>query len=366
MPLVFGPETTRIQLAIPQVFNPRHQLNPLKVFADRRFDGINGSDRTTETHSTEKKVNSTGSRLFVPFLDPIDGVLCLSADATAAEIDARAASHKLRFPLLIDRSATLREQVDATGFAPAASRFGPYCDNIVGMNWKLPNGNIVRIGERVVKTTTGYDLFRFLLSSGQRFGQPVDYVLRLRPDCGITSVYRLSGSVGAVSSAIPHLLKNCWMHWFDAIDMLAGSGECQLRIVVNCPADECPLVESFGSSFATDNSLTFTVEQGVPFPTDGCPDFVFKTLPENIVKLAHTVSQTGGIRCVALCYNGVLHGYVDDRTTTVERVSGLVRDNAEKLQAVGGDWHSRHLHAAIPSLLEAGWISTFLQESNIS
>lgn len=37
MPLVFGPETTRLQLAVPAVFNPRHQLNPLKVFAERRF-----------------------------------------------------------------------------------------------------------------------------------------------------------------------------------------------------------------------------------------------------------------------------------------------------------------------------------------
>lgn len=37
MPLVFGPETTRLQLAVPAVFNPKHQLNPLKVFAERRF-----------------------------------------------------------------------------------------------------------------------------------------------------------------------------------------------------------------------------------------------------------------------------------------------------------------------------------------
>jgi hypothetical protein len=304
--------------------------------------------------------------LFEPFLDSIDGVLCLSADATAADIQAQVGSHKLRFPLLIDPKATLREQVDSTGFAPGSSRFGPFCDNIVGMNWKLPNGQIVRIGERVVKTTTGYDVFRFLLNSGQRFGQPVDYVLRLRPDCGMTTVTWLTGSASAVSSAIPKLLKNCWMHWFDAIDMLAEDGDCRLRIVVNCPIDELPVVERFLSSFARENTLQSTSERDVPFPTDGCPDFVFKTLPENIVQLAQTVAQTGGIRCVALCYNGVLHGYVTDRAATVQRVSELVRDNAEKLQAVGGDWHSRHLHAAIPSLLEAGWVSTLLQESNIS
>ena len=32
-----GPESLRLQLAIPQIFNPRHQFNPMKVFAERRF-----------------------------------------------------------------------------------------------------------------------------------------------------------------------------------------------------------------------------------------------------------------------------------------------------------------------------------------
>ena len=37
MPMVFGTESMRLQLAIPQVFNPRHQFNPMKVFTERRF-----------------------------------------------------------------------------------------------------------------------------------------------------------------------------------------------------------------------------------------------------------------------------------------------------------------------------------------
>lgn len=37
MPLVFGPATTRMQLAIPKIFNPSHQFNPLKVFPERRY-----------------------------------------------------------------------------------------------------------------------------------------------------------------------------------------------------------------------------------------------------------------------------------------------------------------------------------------
>jgi glycolate oxidase len=37
MPLVFGPDSMRLQLAVPAAFNPAHQMNPLKVFDCRRF-----------------------------------------------------------------------------------------------------------------------------------------------------------------------------------------------------------------------------------------------------------------------------------------------------------------------------------------
>ena len=37
MPLVFGPHAMRLQWAVPAVFNPAHQLNPLKVFDHRRY-----------------------------------------------------------------------------------------------------------------------------------------------------------------------------------------------------------------------------------------------------------------------------------------------------------------------------------------
>jgi FAD/FMN-containing dehydrogenase len=132
----------------------------------------------------------------------VDGTLCLPANAIAADIHSQAHAHRLRFPLLLDEATTLREQIAATTHAPVSCRFGPYCDNILGINWRLPSGRIARIGERVVKTTTGYDWLRFLLHSGSRYGEPVDYVLRLRPDYGCTGGMRwtLSQKLGHRSS----------------------------------------------------------------------------------------------------------------------------------------------------------------------
>ncbi len=379
MPLVFGPDALRFQLAVPAVFNPRHQLNPLKVFADRRFEGLNGDaqHQHPKNGSIQNGANGNGhaaeyfkttaERYFEPFLDTIDGVLCLPATATAADVEARAAAHKLRFPLLIDRSATLRDQVEATGFAPASSRFGPLCDNIVGMNWMLPNGRMIRVGERVVKTTTGYDLFRFLLSSGNRFGQPVDYVLRLRPDCGPTTIVTLRGTVESLARAIPDLLKNCWMHWLDSIDYIqtGDPNSTQLRIVVNCPADEWPVAETYLKTFAQSHQLSVETNGNTVAPTDGLPDFVFKTATELVVPLTQEIARSGGIRCVTLCYNGVVHGFLEDHTDRQNRISALIQKYADRLLKVGGDWHSRHLSDLTPPAVEAEWIRTLDQAAGL-
>lgn len=180
-------------------------------------------------------------RLFSHFLDPVDGTLCLPATATAAEIRSQTKEIRLRFPLLLDANATLREQVNATTHAPASCRFGPYCDNILGMNWRLPGGRIARIGERVVKSTTGYDWLRFLLHSGRRYGEPVDYVLRLRPDCGFHLSARFSGAAVALRLCVKHLLHSGWMHWWDAVDFIGEGAAFSVRVAVHCPATEAPV-----------------------------------------------------------------------------------------------------------------------------
>ncbi|WP_010587742.1 FAD-linked oxidase C-terminal domain-containing protein [Schlesneria paludicola] len=373
MPLVFGTDALRLQLAVPAVFNPHHQLNPLKVFAERRFEGLNGATQNGVTPDDKKRVPSvheTGQsviasttaveRYFEPFLDPIDGVLCLSAESTATDVEASAAAHKLRFPLLIDRTATLRVQVNATGFAPASSRFGAFCDNIVGMNWKLPNGRTIRVGERVVKTTTGYDLFRFLLASGDRFGHPIDYVLRLRPDCGPTTIVVLKGSVERVSKAIPDVLRTCWMHWFDSIDFISDqdASSAMIRIVVNGPIDESPVAERYLTEFAQSHTLSIDMERNAIPPTDGLPDFAFKTATEHVIPLAREIAKSG-VRCVALCYNGVVHGFLDDSADRDNRIRTLINAHGEHLMTVGGDWHSRHLPDLPPSTQETQWITAF-------
>lgn len=376
MPLVFGPEMTRLQMAVPGIFNPQHQLNPLKVFQQRRFVGSGGSGSEDQLNSpTSAKVTaaryengskpgsvSSGTRLFEHFLDPIDGVLCVPASACAVDVGRAIGEYPLRFPLWMDERATLHEHVLASGFAPASSRFGPFCDNIVGMNWRLPSGRIVRLGERVVKTTTGYDLFRFALAGGTRWGQPIDYVIRLRPDCGPAGVYRLHGSHGAVSDAVRAILRSCWMHWYDSIDVLTRTGlasEAELRIATNFPATESAVAERRLERLAVDHGLALQVDSESVPPCDGLPDLMLKITPDRVLELAREIANEFACRTVALCYPGVVHIHSDDSDS--KQLQSIVTRYESQLREYGGDWQSRHRGAGEPSERESLWISQLEQ-----
>lgn len=358
MPMVFGPRATRLQLAVPALFNPDHQMNPLKVFGERRYAG--GRTPNGVPHSAPA---ATTERLFTPFLDPIDGIVCVAATESLSTIQQLAAAHRLRFPLVLDASASIGEHLASTDSAPASSRFGPYCDNVTGMNWRLPDGTVIRLGERVVKTTTGYDLFRFLLGSGPRYGHPVDVVLRLRPDCGHTRVATCSGPAARVRQSAARLLRNCWMHWFDSIDVLSDGPAATMRIVIHTPQAEAPLAESFLSRWCAADGLSLILESAPP-PTDGLPDFAFRTSPERVLELAGELTAAA-VRCVSSCYTGVVHGYLPGAIRE-SRIQELVARWSGALHAVGGDWHSRHLPARPIAAEEAAWVSRFVQEAGLS
>lgn len=290
-------------------------------------------------------------RLFTPFLDPVDGILCLSANSTTAEV----CGLPLRFPLRLDDSTTWREQVHASTHAPASSRFGPYCDNILGMNWRLPSGRIVRIGERVVKTTTGYDWLRFLLHSGDRFGEPIDYVLRLRPDCGSTTHARFDGAQTALRHCISQLLHSGWMHWWDAVDLIVTGNTSHVRVIVHCVPEETPVFARQLESIALSTRTQLTLKPLETPMVDGLPDLVLKATPDRTCDLALELAADS-FKCISLCYSGVVHLYLAPGADLPERAHALAQRVAGQLQAQGGDWHSRWLPSTPPCLNESLWL----------
>lgn len=304
-------------------------------------------------------------RLFTPFLDPVDGTLCLPATAHPAQIQALIAESRLRFPLLLDADAPLHEHINATTHTPASCRFGPYCDNILGMNWRLPSGRVARIGERVVKTTTGYDWLRFLLHSGRRYGAPVDYVIRLRPDCGFHLTARFSGPASALRLCVHRLLHSGWMHWWDAVDCIVKETTAIVRVAIHCPAVEAPIFEKELARIASEASAHLQLAPSAPPEWDGLPDVVVKTTPDRAIAFAEKLS-TQATRCVAMCYSGVVHIYLDGSANVAERAHSLMQPHLAELHSLGGDWHSRWLPATPPSHTESQWIETLEQTIHAS
>ena len=415
MPMVFGPETLRLQMAVPAVFNADHQLNPMKVFSDRRFSGLisenalnastdQSSAQTSGSHPSDlsnANVSRSSSgitnsptaerRLFQPFLDTIDAVMCVPASITADELTAQISPHHLRFPLMVDANVSLCQQVAAVEYASASSRFGPLCDNIIGMNWQLPNGRTVRIGERVVKSTTGYDLLRFLLQSltshvsshadlssapstamaRSEFGQPIDFVLRLRPDCGLHRIVNLQADGHTVEAAVLVLQQSCWMNWFDSVDVIADaqSPALTIRLAINTPAIEWQVFESMLETFAANQQLSMSVNGHKTTTLDGCPDLVLKTTADRTVSLARMIANQHSIRCLALCYNGVVHAYLPAETNaadSVDLIRTIVNQCQVQLSDTGGDWRSRHLHCQQPCNAESSWLQLLAREFEFS
>ena len=306
----------------------------------------------------------THERLFEGFFDETDGVTCVQAAITPSELNQMTAAQGWRFPLLLDAGARLCDQVAASAFAPASSRFGPYCDNITGMNWQLPNGKRVRLGERVVKSTTGYDLLRFLLGADERFGRPTDFVLRLRPDCAGGGVFCLQGSQEHLQQAVSEILRSSYLHWLEAVDWITGDGHPSpwLRIGVHCPCDEWGIFAHFIGELARRHQLSWQPEESRENRFDGLPDLVVKTTPDRVLALAANLASQSGGRCVALCHCGVVHVHLPCGSDPAARINALVQPVADALHEIGGDWRSRHCQCAIIKPEEGAWLQTLLNE----
>ncbi len=366
MPMMFSEETLKLQLAIPTLFNPEHQLNPLKVFDSRKFAGrpLPASHHLYDATST----NSSKRGLFEHFIDPVDGVMCCSASTTGNDLLNLHAAHGLRFPLSLSGPNSLREQIASSDYGPSSARFGSYCDNILGMNWKLPSGRVVRIGERVVKSTTGYDLMRFLLQSQGRFGEPTDFVIRLRPDGRVTGGFKLRGGAASVTRVASELIASCWMHWFEAIDVHFMGANCLLRLKLNCGDGEWQVYQAHLARLAESHGLELDSEL-TPFQNfDGCPDLMLKTTPDRAIALAQEISANNEMNCMVLVACGVVHIYHAkqfDEAHSPEKNSQLVaiaKRYEPGLFEVGGEWRSRHLQPPGPNGVEAKWLEQLERE----
>jgi FAD/FMN-containing dehydrogenase len=245
-------------------------------------------------------------RLFRSFLDPIDMVMCCTADTSLAEINEQAGIHGLRFPLVGDPSSSLQSHLAAIDHAPPSARFGAYVDNVLGMNWELASSRLVRIGERVIKSTTGYDLLRFLLHSDGRYGRARDYVLRLRPRGGSTVRGVFCGENETIDRVRTLLLHSPWIHWLDAVNLYVSPTDGSvLEVEADCANGEPAIFAQYFAKIGRETGAAVSARPESRYA--GLPTLSLKTTVVTAPQVARRlVRDHGGSACV-LCVNGVVH-----------------------------------------------------------
>ncbi len=304
---------------------------------------------------SESGITQDGSRLFTRFFDPVDMIACFAADTPLKEVNQAAAEHGLRFPLVLDPELTVQEHFGAAEYAPASARFGAYIDNVPGMNWQLPSGSRVRVGERVVKSSTGYDLTRFLLHAGNLYGHATDYVLRLRPLGGESCTGVFTGDADRLTAVGDLLRVSSWNHWIDRIDQFAdGSGRSWIEVEADCQAGEAPAFVDFFMGVAAACGAEFI--ETPPSGPAGLPDFTIKSTPAMLPGLSAICIGALGGHTRALLQNGLL--LVNPQRPPHPQFLTEIRNAVEPL---GGHIFGRLTPEREASSQEAAWIQ-YLEE----
>jgi len=233
------------------------------------------------------------------YYDPDDLTTCVSAETTVAEINRRAAKDRLYFPLSLDENTPIGELVLKQQFTPASFRYGPLADNVLGMNFKLYSGKIVKIGSRVVKNVTGFEFNKFLCNCGSRFGEIEKIVLRLRPLAETMNYRLINGSFENLQSLRRTFLQSSWSHVTDVFDFICDHRGMRFGLRFSCSASQVEIYDSHLKPLVHQHHCDMTRTESLPSPQ-----------LDSFVKVKTTISQ-GAQQAKDLVerFGGVAHGF---------------------------------------------------------
>jgi hypothetical protein len=295
---------------------------------------------------------NTEPNLFEHFIDPVDMVMCCPANQSCFKINEIAGEHTLRFPLHYDLNSSLAEHLKALEFAEGSTRFGSYLDNILGMNWQLSSGRVVRIGEQVVKSTTGYDLFKFLLHSDGKLGHARDYVIRLRPEAGDNIYCQIRGDKKDLHDFQISLINSPWIHWIDSLAHITSHSEDEyMEIFVNCIPSEKPIFENHFATLSNELGVTLSTTQR---PQRSLPVLTVKTTISETIPLAEKYVQEFGGSAVSFPYNGVVLIHNNYNEALHQNAISFLEEQTSRLG--GGVYGHRQDRKLNSSATESLWV----------
>jgi glycolate oxidase len=126
---------------------------------------------------------------------------------------------------------TLGGNIAENAGGPRALKYGVTRDYVLGMEWVVPTGEVLRVGKRTIKGVAGYDLVGLFVGSEGTLGVATEITLQLLPlpraVCTALMLFsELDGAARAVSAILAHGILPRTLELLDpvAIRALEGSG----------------------------------------------------------------------------------------------------------------------------------------------
>jgi glycolate oxidase len=160
-------------------------------------------------------------------IDVANGVAVVEPGVSLAALDEALAPHGLVYPVRPgEDSATLGGTVSTNAAGMRAVRYGVTRDHVLGLEFVLASGEVVRTGGKIVKEAAGYDLTQLVVGSEGTLALVTRIWLKLtRRPTNTRTLLAPFRSVAEITAAIPPILAAgsdpLVLEYIDALTMAA-------------------------------------------------------------------------------------------------------------------------------------------------
>lgn len=187
-------------------------------------------------------------------IDPVDLVAVVEPGVVLGDLMEAVEAKGLFYPPDPNSwpSCTLGGNVAENAGGPRALKYGVTGDYVLGMEWVLPDGEVLQVGRRTLKGVAGYDLVSLFVGSEGTLGVATRITLRLLPlpahvQTALVTFGSLEQAATAVNAVLGAGLVPRALELLDAVAMRAVDGR-----PISFPADAgaCLIAEVDGATEA--------------------------------------------------------------------------------------------------------------------
>ncbi|MGI9577297.1 MAG: FAD-binding oxidoreductase [Microthrixaceae bacterium] len=163
------------------------------------------------------------------------------------ELDDAIAEHGLVYPVYPgEYSASLGGNVNTNAGGMRAIKYGVTRHHVLGVEFVLPGGEVIRTGGKFVKATSGYDLTQLIVGSEGTLGLVTEITLKLHPRMAHqATVMAPFATLDEVTAAVPRIVDSgvnpLILEYIDMMTMAAAESYVGLELGIPSEVKETAL-----------------------------------------------------------------------------------------------------------------------------